>query len=88
MTTTLRIDKDLYRKAKASAASEGITVTKFIEEGLELRLGAAEKKAAQEPIKLRTFGTGKSLELSPEDIKRLLQEMDAEHDARVISGNY
>jgi hypothetical protein len=39
MQTTLRIDDEIYREAKAEAAREGITLTKFIEEALCLRLG-------------------------------------------------
>ncbi|MBO0722117.1 MAG: toxin-antitoxin system HicB family antitoxin [Blastocatellia bacterium] len=39
MQTTLRIEDEIYRKAKAEAAREGITLTRFIEEALRLRLG-------------------------------------------------
>lgn len=38
MLTSLRIDDDLYRVAKASAASEGVTITKFLDQALRLRL--------------------------------------------------
>jgi antitoxin component of RelBE/YafQ-DinJ toxin-antitoxin module len=38
MQTTLRIDDSLYREAKAGAAREGITITRFIEEALQLRI--------------------------------------------------
>lgn len=38
MQTTLRIDDELYREAKVGAAQEGITLTRFLEEGLRLRL--------------------------------------------------
>jgi predicted HicB family RNase H-like nuclease len=34
MQTTLRIDDEIYRQAKAEAAREGIILTKFIEEAL------------------------------------------------------
>ena len=34
MQTTLRIDDDTYREARAKAASLGITVTRFIEDAL------------------------------------------------------
>jgi hypothetical protein len=45
MQTTLRIDGEIYRQAKAEAAREGITLTKFIEEALELRLRQAPAPA-------------------------------------------
>lgn len=38
MQTTLRIDDAIYREAKAEAAREGITLTRFIEEALRLRI--------------------------------------------------
>jgi hypothetical protein len=43
MQTTLRIDDTIYRQAKAEAAREGITLTKFIEEALQLRLHTTQK---------------------------------------------
>lgn len=38
MQTTLRIDDHLYREAKAEAARAGVSLTRFLEEGLRLRL--------------------------------------------------
>jgi len=38
MQTSLRIDGALYREAKAAAASEGVTLTRFIESALRMRL--------------------------------------------------
>lgn len=38
MLTSLRIDDDLYRVAKASAASQGVTITKYLDQALRLRL--------------------------------------------------
>lgn len=43
MQMTLRIDDTIYRQAKAEAARKGITLTKFIEEALRLRLHTAQK---------------------------------------------
>jgi len=40
MQTTLRLDDDLYRQAKARAATLGISLTKFLEEALRERLQA------------------------------------------------
>ena len=45
MQTTLRIDDALYRQAKVAAAHEGVTLTKFIEEALHLRLNHAGELA-------------------------------------------
>ncbi len=38
MQTTLRLNDDLYRSAKARAAEEGVTLTRFIEGALAARL--------------------------------------------------
>lgn len=38
MQTTLRIDDKIYREAKSQAAREGLTLTRFLEEGIQLRL--------------------------------------------------
>ena len=38
MQTTLRIRDDLYRQAKVEAAREGVTLTRFLESALQMRL--------------------------------------------------
>lgn len=38
MQTTLRIDDEIYRAAKAQAAATGTTLTRFIEEALKKQL--------------------------------------------------
>ncbi len=43
MQTTLRINDDIYREAKAVAARSGITLTRFIEEALRERIGRSQK---------------------------------------------
>jgi hypothetical protein len=44
MQTTLRIDDTIYREAKAEAAREGMTLTRFIEEALSQRLRQPAKR--------------------------------------------
>ncbi len=55
MQTTLRIDDELYREAKAEAVRSGITVTRFIEEALRLRLASSgsERRGGGESIRER-----------------------------------
>lgn len=43
MQTTLRIDDDLYREAKAKAAASGQSLTQFLEEAIRERLHHAKK---------------------------------------------
>jgi len=45
MQTTLRIDDEIYREAKALAARSGITLTRFIEEALQERIGRSKNGA-------------------------------------------
>jgi len=40
MQTTLRLDDELYRQAKARAATLGMSLTKFLEEAVRERLHA------------------------------------------------
>ena len=53
MQTTLRIDDEIYRQAKAEAAREGVTLTQFIHEALSLRLG---RSPHPKPAPLPSFG--------------------------------
>ena len=82
MTTTLRIDKKLYRQAKAAAAKEGVTLTRFIEEGLKLRMGSPAWQPRGE-VTLHAFDSGQAFELSPEELKAQLAVMDTALDARL-----
>ena len=54
MQMTLRIQDTLYREVKAEAALSGVSLTKFIEEGLRMRL---EKKTpvSEPPHSFRVY---------------------------------
>lgn len=73
MQTTLRINDELYRRAKIEAAKEGVTLTRFIEQALQLRL---QQKPARGRIQLSSFHSGQPFSYEPEDLKRLIQETD------------
>jgi hypothetical protein len=79
MQTTLRIDDRLYREAKAEAAREGVSLTRFLEEGLRLRL---EKKSAR-PAAPHTFRVFEATEPASPDwntIRRIAEEDQEAHD--------
>jgi len=38
MQTTLRLDDELYRRAKAQAAAQGISLTRFVEKAVQEQL--------------------------------------------------
>jgi len=46
MQTTLRIDDETYREAKAEAARRGVTLTRFIEEALRQRIARGNEDAS------------------------------------------
>ena len=51
MKTTLNLDDQVLRQAKARAAQNGMTLTKFVEDALRTRLKAAGN--SDEPFRLR-----------------------------------
>ena len=83
MTTTLRIDEEVYREAKAAAAREGITLTRFIEEGLRLRLNPPTPQPQAEVV-LHAFDSGKPFDMSPEEIKKHLNSPNETVDAKYL----
>lgn len=84
MQTTLRIDEKLYREAKAAAAREGVTITRFIEESLKLRLRRGARRGKAGTVTLPTFAGG-GFPYSPQELKELAQRTEAEADRRKIA---
>lgn len=79
MQTTLRVDDRLYREAKAEAAREGVSLTRFIEEGLRLRLMQAIKTPSR-AHSFRTYTPPEADARSWEEIRRLADEDELAHD--------
>lgn len=55
MRTTIRLDDELLRNAKSTAAKEGRSLTSFIEEALRQALARATPAADHEPYVAATF---------------------------------
>lgn len=70
MQTSLRIDMTLYREAKAAAASEGVTLTRYIESALRMRL-----RPVRSTIALPLFDSGVR---GPADVLALISAADRE----------
>lgn len=70
---SLRLN-DQYRRAKTKTVRQGSTLTRLIEEGIRLR--PAQAPHSPKDIKLHTYSSGVPFDLSPEEIKRLIQETD------------
>ena len=79
MQTTLRINDRLYREAKAEAAREGVSLTRFLEEGLRLRL---EKKMTvpATPHAFRTYAAAQPDSRTWEEIRQVADEEQEAHD--------
>lgn len=60
MQTTLRLDDELYRQAKARAAALGMSLTKFLEEAIRDRLTAppavTRRRRLRLPVSTATGG--------------------------------
>ena len=87
MQTTLRIDEKLYREAKAAAAREGVTMTRFIEESLKLRLRRGTHTGKPGSVSLPTFAGG-GFPYSPDELKELAQRTEAEADRSKIPAKH
>ena len=79
MQTTLRIDDALYREAKAEAARSGLTLTRFIEEGLKLRLGKSLPQEATAPT-FRVYRAIHPDQRSWEEVLKAAEEAQGDHD--------
>jgi hypothetical protein len=79
MQTTLRIDDHLYREAKAEAARAGVSLTRFLEEGLRLRL---EKKMTPPTAThvFRTYAAAKPDPRTWEEIRQVADEVQEAQD--------
>jgi hypothetical protein len=85
MQTTLRIDDTIYRQAKAEAAREGITLTRFIEEALRLRLertGEAEGSSWPSTPSIKQPSAAEEGGAVPAALVERLQRLFAQADER------
>ncbi len=84
MPTTLRIYDPLYREARAEAARAGVSLTRFLEEGLRLRL---EKKMTlpTAPHSFRAYAAVKPDTRTWEEIRQVADEEQEAHDLAKLS---
>ncbi len=81
MQTTLRIDDHLYREAKAEAAREGISLTKYIEEGIRVRM---RKPGRPKAFRFRVYDSGKPFEFDYGEIRRIADEEQEKDDLKKL----
>jgi hypothetical protein len=58
MRTTIRLDDELLREAKALAARRGRTLTSLIEDGLREQVLRAEESPARHEVEIPTWSGG------------------------------
>jgi hypothetical protein len=79
MQTTLRIDDNLYRDAKTKAAREGLTLTKFLEEGLRMRL-EKHPGGSSKPHRFRVHRSDEARGMAWQEVLRVADEEQLDHD--------
>lgn len=84
MQTTLRINDDIYREAKAEAAREGVTLTRFLESALLLKLRKGTVTVPGKPHPFPTHVPERPLALSTAELKRFAEEDELRHDLRKL----
>lgn len=84
MQTTLRIQDALYRAAKSEAAREGITLTRFLESALQMRLLKSQPTSTGKPHPFPIYESTSAIKYTNEEIKRFAQEDELEYDLRKL----
>jgi hypothetical protein len=74
----LRIDDELYREAKAEAARQGVTLTRFLEEGLRLRLQKDKRNPA--PLRLPSYSNGEPFPWTATELKEIANREQEQAD--------
>jgi hypothetical protein len=83
MRTTIRIDDDLYRRAKAAAARSGRPVGELIEDAVRDALAPARSPEVVRPLP-RFGGSGVRPGVDLTDLRSLLDVMDAPTDGAEV----
>jgi hypothetical protein len=80
MQTTLRLDDDLYRQAKAHAASLGMSLTKFLEEAVRERLQAPVPAPRRRRLRLPVSSAAGGLALGFSTLAEAVADADLAAD--------
>jgi hypothetical protein len=72
--TTLEIPDPLFRKAKSTAAQQGITLRQFVNDALREKLSAASAPPGAQPAWMKFFGAGKPFAAAIREIDRVVED--------------
>jgi len=86
MQTTLRLDDELYSEAKAEEARLGLTLTRFLEEGLRLRLQKSRSSPNNVPVRFRTYRQGRPFPFDDQRLKEVANREQQTADLVKLKG--
>ncbi len=74
MKTTIEVSDNLFRKAKAAAVHDGLTLKKFFTQALEMRLRRVNNPGKfQTPEWMRAYGALRHLRRDRKRVERLIE---------------
>ncbi|HVR97738.1 MAG TPA: ribbon-helix-helix protein, CopG family [Thermoanaerobaculia bacterium] len=82
MQTTLRLDDDLYRQAKARAAARGISLTRFLEDAIREHLQEPEPLSRDRRLRLPVSTATGGLMPGFSTLEEAVAATDLENDRR------
>jgi hypothetical protein len=85
MQTTLRLDDDLYRQAKARAASLGMSLTKFLEEAIRDRLATPPAVARRHRLRLPVSSAAGGLAPGFSTLEEAVAAADFAYDLKKVT---
>jgi hypothetical protein len=85
MRTTIRMNKELARRAKEFASRHRRTFTQLIEDAVTDYLARQARSPARKPIVLPVGGDPRH-KVTPEELKKVVEEADLEYDLKKIGG--
>lgn len=83
MQTTLRINDQLYRRAKTKSSELGLSLTRFFEEAVEERLTRLEERSSKRIVLPVSPVSGPPM--SDEAFRRRVEAADLEYDLSKLS---
>ncbi|MDX2109184.1 MAG: hypothetical protein SFY80_02980 [Verrucomicrobiota bacterium] len=83
MQTTLRIDDDIYQRAKTKANQLGLSLTRFMEEAVEERLERLEQRPAKRIVLPVSSVSGEPM--SDVEFRHRVEAVDLEYDRAKLS---
>jgi hypothetical protein len=84
MQTTLRLDDDLYRRAKAAAAEQGMSLTRLVEEAVRALLDRPAAGQRRKRVRLPVSSVAGGLAPGVSDLQEAVAAADLAADLRQV----